>query len=225
MEEVARKSFGSAYEEVPFPTLVKACHFERVALGEKGFYATQNLDWDVDKGCGTPFLYFTNGCAVSEVEIDRFTGAMRVLRSDLLMDIGKPINPGIDRGQITGAFVQGLGWLTNEELRYAPDGELLSHSPTTYKIPNIQDLPPVFNVDWIENDTNTLNIRSSKAVGEPPLLLAISVWMAIKNALSFVSGGAIPQLHAPATGEEILRRLAQYSRAGVAGREVAAAAP
>ena len=216
MEEVAQKAFGRPYGEVPFATLVKSCHFERVPLGEKGFYATQHLDWDVDKGCGTPFLYFTNGCAVSEVEIDRFTGAMRVLRSDLLMDIGKPINPGIDRGQITGAFVQGLGWLTNEEMRYAPDGELLSHSPTTYKIPNIQDLPPVFNVDWIDNDTNTLNLRSSKAVGEPPLLLAISVWMAIKNALSFVSGGAIPQLHAPATGEEILRRLTQYAERSVA---------
>jgi xanthine dehydrogenase large subunit len=222
MEEVARSAFGQAYEDVPFATLVKSCHMERVSLGEKGFYATQHLDWDADTGCGTPFLYFTNGCAVSEVEIDRFTGMMRVLRSDLLMDVGKPINPGIDRGQITGAFVQGMGWLTNEELRYAPDGELLSHSPTTYKIPNIQDLPPVFNVDWIENDTNTLNLRSSKAVGEPPLLLAISVWMAVKNALTFVSGGAIPQLVVPATGEEILRRLTEYTREGA--REVAAAA-
>src|SRR5438045_3604725 len=138
--------------------------------------------------------------------------------------IGRTINPGIDRGQITGAFVQGMGWLTNEELRYGPDGELLSHSPTTYKIPNIQDLPPVFNVDWIENDANALNIRSSKAVGEPPLLPAISVWMAVKNALSFVSGEAIPQLGAPATGEEILRRLTEYRRAGAAAREVAAAA-
>src|SRR5262249_31303053 len=210
--------------EVPFAVLARMCHIARVSLGDKGFYATKNLEWDADKGRGTPFLYFTSGVAVSEVEIDRFTGAMRVLRSDLLMDIGKPINPGIDRGQITGAFVQGMGWLTNEELRYAPDGELLSHSPTTYKIPNIQDRPRVFNVDWIENDANTLNIRSSKAVGEPPLLLSISVWMAVKNALSFVSGGAIPQLHAPATGEEILRRLTQYSRAGTAVRGVAAAA-
>jgi xanthine dehydrogenase large subunit len=211
MEEVARAA-GKSYEEIPFAALIKMCYVERVSLGDKGFYATKNLDWDVDQGCGTPFLYFTNGCAVSEVEIDRFTGAMRVLRSDLLMDIGKPINPGIDRGQITGGFVQGMGWLTNEELRYAPDGELLSHSPTTYKIPNIQDLPAVFNVDWIENDTNTLNLRSSKAVGEPPLLLSISVWMAVKNALSFVAGDAIPQLHAPATGEEILRRLTEYGR-------------
>jgi xanthine dehydrogenase large subunit len=224
MEDVAREVLGRPYHEVPFVDLVKRCYLERVPLGEKGFYATKNLDWDVDKGCGTPFLYFTTGVAVSEVEIDRFTGAMTVLRSDLLMDIGMPINPGIDRGQITGAFVQGMGWLTTEELRYAPDGELLSHSPTTYKIPNIQDLPPVFNVDWIENDANALNIRSSKAVGEPPLLLAVSVWMAVKNALSFVSGEAIPQLHAPATGEEILRRLTEYRRAGAAAREVAAPA-
>jgi xanthine dehydrogenase large subunit len=186
---------------VPFEALVKMCYLERVSLGERGFYATKHLDWDADRGCGTPFLYFTMGAAVSEVEIDRFTGMMRVLRSDLLMDIGRSINPGIDRGQITGAFVQGMGWLTNEELRYAPNGELLSHSPTTYKIPNIQDLPPVFNVDWIDNPTNVKNVRSSKAVGEPPLLLAISVFSAIRQAL----GGI--KIDAPATGEEILRSL------------------
>ncbi len=211
-------------ERVPWPAFVKMCYMERISLGERGFYATKGLDWDIDKGCGTPFLYFTQGCAVSEVEIDRFTGMMQILRSDLLMDIGKAINPGIDRGQITGAFVQGLGWLTNEELRRTPEGELLTHSPTTYKIPNIQDLPAVFNVDWIENPGNTLNLRSSKAVGEPPLLLAISVFCAIKNALSFVTGGAIPELNAPATGEEILMRLtaAQRSSAGVNGRRVAA---
>src|SRR5207247_8504902 len=103
------------HRRVPFTALVKMSRLERVSLGDKGFYATEHLDWNADTGCGTPFLYFTMGCAASEVEIDRFTGAMRVLRSDLLMDVGKPINPGIDRGQITGAFVQGLGWLTNEE--------------------------------------------------------------------------------------------------------------
>jgi xanthine dehydrogenase large subunit len=213
---------------VQWQGLVKMAYLERVSLGERGFYSTQGIDWDADKGMGAPFLYFTKGCAVSEVEIDRFTGHMTVLRSDLLMDIGKPINPGIDRGQITGAFVQGMGWLTNEEMRYAAGGELLSHSPTTYKIPNIQDLPAVFNVDWIENDTNTQNIRSSKAVGEPPLLLAISVWCAIKNALGYVSGGAIPKIHAPATGEEILARLTHYARGARAAddaREVAAPQP
>src|SRR5438552_4594271 len=157
--------------KLPWRKLIDAAYHERVSLGDKGFYSTQGLDWDADKGMGTPFLYYTNGVAISEVEIDRFTGMMQVLRSDLLMDIGESINPGIDRGQITGAFVQGMGWLTTEELRYALDGELLSHSPTTYKIPNIQDLPEVFNVACIDNDTNTVNIRGSKAVGEPPLLL------------------------------------------------------
>src|SRR5207253_3987642 len=189
-------------QRVPFAALVKMCHLERVSVGERGFYSTQGLDWDADKGCGAPFLYFTQGTAISEIEIDRFTGMMQVRRCDLLMDIGKPINPGIDRGQITGAFIQGMGWLTNEELRWDAKGNLLSHSPTTYKIPNIGDVPAVFNVDWIDAE-NPLNIRSSKAVGEPPLLLAISVFMAIKNAL----GGA--KINAPATGEEILMRLTE----------------
>ena len=208
---------------VPFAALVKMCHLERVSVGERGFYSTQGLEWDADKGCGAPFLYFTQGTAISEIEIDRFTGMMQVLRSDLLMDIGKPINPGIDHGQITGAFIQGMGWLTNEELRYDAKGNLLSHSPTTYKIPNIQDVPPVFNVDWIDAE-NALNIRSSKATGEPPLVLAISVWMAVKNALSYLSSGEIPKLHAPATGEEILMRITAYRRSarGTDAREVAA---
>lgn len=200
------------HQRISFAALVKMCHLERVSVGERGFYSTQGLDWDADKGRGVPFLYFTQGVGISEVEIDRFTGMMQVLRCDLLMDIGKPINPGIDRGQITGAFIQGMGWLTNEELRYDAKGNLLSHSPTTYKIPNIQDLPPVFNVDWIDAE-NPLNIRSSKATGEPPLVLAISVWMAVKNALSYLSGGEIPKLHAPATGEEILMRMTAYRRA------------
>jgi xanthine dehydrogenase large subunit len=209
-------------QKIEWQGLVKMAYIDRVSLGERGFYSTQGIDWDNDQGCGTPFLYFTQGCAVAEVEIDRFTGMMHVLRSDLLMDIGESINPGIDRGQITGAYIQGMGWLTNEELRYAPDGELLSHSPTTYKIPNIQDLPPVFNVDWIENKGNRANIRSSKAVGEPPLLLGISVWCAVKNALSYVSNGEIVKLNAPATGEEILRRLTHYTKASSRKDRVAA---
>lgn len=214
-------------ERLTFSSLVKMCYHARVSLGERGFYATKYLEWDAEAGRGTPFLYFTKGAAVSEVEIDRFTGMMRILRSDLLMDIGRPINPGIDRGQITGAFIQGLGWLTNEELRYTADGELLSHSPTTYKIPNIQDLPPEFHVDWIDNPTNIKNVRASKAVGEPPLLLAISVFSAIKNALGFLSGDEIPKLNAPATGEEILLRMTAYrrrARGGESAREVAAPA-
>src|SRR5262249_29141388 len=198
--------------KLPWKKLIDEAYHERVHLGDKGFYATQGLEWDPEKGKGTPFLYFTQGTAISEVEIDRFTGMMRILRSDVLMDIGKPINPGIDRGQMTGAFVQGAGWLTTEELRRTEEGDLLTHSPTTYKIPNIQDMPEIFNVDYIENEANTVNIRASKAVGEPPLLLGISVFIAVKNALSYVSNGAIPKIDAPATGEEILLRLTALRR-------------
>ncbi len=198
---------------LPFRELVGIAHRERIHLGEKGFYSTQGIDWDPENGRGNPFLYFTNGCAVSEVLIDRFTGMMEVLRSDLLMDIGRPINPGIDRGQIIGAFIQGLGWCTTEELRYNDKGLLLSHSPTTYKIPNIQDLPAIFNVDWIDNDTNTVNIHGSKAVGEPPLLLGLSVWAAIKNAISHLTNGDLPTLKLPATNEEILMRITAARRA------------
>ncbi|CAN5517867.1 xanthine dehydrogenase molybdopterin binding subunit [soil metagenome] len=199
-------------QRMSFADLVHHAYLERVSLGERGFYATPHLHYDAEANLGRPFLYFTNGVAVSEVEIDRFTGQMRLLRSDLLMDIGRPINPGIDRGQITGGFVQGYGWLTNEELRYSTTGILWSHSPTTYKIPNISDVPEVFNVDWIDNPTNTINVRRSKAVGEPPLLLGISVWTAIKHALTFVSGDEVARLHAPATIEEIVMRLAHYTR-------------
>jgi xanthine dehydrogenase large subunit len=150
------------------------------------------------------------GGAVSEVLIDRFTGDLTVERVDMLMDIGTPINPGIARGQLTGAFIQGMGWVTTEELKYKQSGELLSHSPTTYKIPNIQDTPPIFNVDTFDFE-NPVNIKGSKAVGEPPLCLGLSVWAAVKNALSYASAGKIPKLHLPATNEEILKRLTELA--------------
>lgn len=206
LDEVeARHGDGLTWEQ-----LVQLAYRERVSLGERGFYATPRLDWDWTSGRGTPFLYFTMATSCSEVEIDRFTGDLRVLRSDVLMDIGRPINPGVDRGQLVGGFVQGLGWVTTEELRYDERGVLLSHSPTTYKIPNVHDVPPIFNIDWIEHD-NPINVAGSKAVGEPPLLTAISVWCAVKHALSFVSGDQIPKLRLPATNEEILGRLTHYA--------------
>jgi xanthine dehydrogenase large subunit len=199
---------------IGFAEVARAAHRLRIDLGERGFYATPLIQWDHERYQGRPFLYFTNACAVSEVRIDRFTGMTQVVRTDILMDIGRPMIPGIDRGQITGGFVQGLGWCTTEELRYGPKGELLTHSPTTYKIPNIGDLPPVFNVAWIENDTNTVNLRGSKAVGEPPLLTAISVWCAIKHALGFVAKDGVAKPKLPATCEEILLRIEEYERAG-----------
>jgi xanthine dehydrogenase large subunit len=197
-----------------FKELVKIAYMNRVSLGERGYYATKGLDWSWDAGpegtaSGHPFLYYTQGAAVSEVTIDRFTGELKVERVDILMDIGKPVNPGIARGQLTGAFIQGMGWVTTECLKYAEDGTLLSHSPTTYKIPNIQDTPEVFNVNWIDKE-NSVNVKGTKAVGEPPLCLGLSVWCAVKYALRSVSGAEIPKLILPASNEEIVMRLAEY---------------
>ncbi|MBU6450471.1 MAG: xanthine dehydrogenase molybdopterin binding subunit [Cyanobacteria bacterium REEB67] len=193
-----------------FAQLVGMAYRERVPLGARGHYATQGIGFDWSVGKGSPFLYYTNGTCVSEVTIDRFTGDLKVDRVDILMDIGRSINPMINRGQIIGAFIQGMGWLTTEDLRYSSAGALLSYSPTTYKIPNIYDTPPLFNVHTIENEC-TVNIRGTKAVGEPPLVLAVSTWTAVKNALSYVSGEHIATLATPASGEEILERLTYYA--------------
>lgn len=190
---------------VPFGQLCDDARRDRVDLGARGFFATPGIDFNRETGRGTPFFYFTQGAAVAEVVIDRLTGEMRVLRSDLLIDIGESINPGIDRGQIIGGYIQGMGWVTNECLVYNDRGELLSHSPTTYKIPAITDIPAVFNLDLFPNADNTHNVASSKAVGEPPLMMALAVWAAAKNALSYVNGKAENDLMLPATGEELLR--------------------
>ncbi|MGN6371225.1 MAG: xanthine dehydrogenase molybdopterin binding subunit [Phycisphaerae bacterium] len=193
-----------------FRDVVCQAHAQRINLGERGFYATPGIHFDRERFKGSPFLYYTNGAACAEVLIDRFTGDMKVQRVDLLMDAGVPINPGIDRGQIIGGFVQGMGWCTTEELKYSETGALLSHSPTTYKIPNVSDIPPVFNVRFFENDQNDVSIKRSKALGEPPLLLGLSVWAAVKDALSYVAGpGRIASLSLPATNEQILMRLTQ----------------
>ena len=178
---------------------------ERVDLGARGFFATPGVDFNRETGRGTPFFYYTQGAAVVEVAIDRFTGELSIPRADLLIDIGRSINPGVDRGQIVGGFIQGMGWVTAEALTYNDRGMLLSHSPTTYKIPAITDVPADFRVALFENNDNVQNIRRSKAVGEPPLMLAIAAWAAVKNALSYVSTEGAAALTLPATGEEILR--------------------
>jgi xanthine dehydrogenase large subunit len=198
--------------QLSFAQVVCQAYELRVSLGERGFYATPGIDFDRQTCRGTPFLYFTNGVAAAEVSIDRFTGEYKILRTDLIMDIGRSINPGIDRGQTVGAFIQGIGWVTTEELVYGPKGQLLSFSPTTYKIPNASDLPEVFNVRFLENPHNEVSLHRSKAVGEPPLLLGVCVWLAIKNALSYI-GGQTPRLSIPATGERVLMAMEQL-RAG-----------
>lgn len=193
---------------LPFQKICCQAYEERVSLGERGFYATPGVDFNRESGKGHPFLYFTNGVACSEVLIDRFTGEMKVSRVDLFMDIGESINPGIDRGQVIGGFIQGMGWVTTEELKYHAKGDLLSYSPTTYKIPNVSDLPEVFNVVMIDNPNNDVSIKRSKAVGEPPLLLGLSVWAAVKNALnSQAPANEFVTLRLPATAEEILLTL------------------
>lgn len=192
---------------VAFAEIAGRARRGRVDLGERAFFATPDIHFDPETNQGSPFAYYTNGAAVSEVTIDLWSGALTVDRVDLLMDIGESINPGIDKGQVVGGFVQGMGWVTTEELKYSPDGDLLSCSPTTYKIPGSLEVPARFHVAFVENPENRGNIRGSKAVGEPPLLLGISVWTAVKHALSFACDGQIPALALPATGEEILRCL------------------
>ncbi|QDS97113.1 xanthine dehydrogenase molybdopterin binding subunit [Adhaeretor mobilis] len=192
---------------------------ERVDLGARGFYATPGVDFNRETGRGNPFFYYTTGAAIAEVTIDRFTGELTFDRADLLMDVGKMINPGIDRGQVIGGFIQGVGWVTNEDLRYDETGRLLSTGPTTYKIPNVTDLPRTFNVDFIDNPKHTINVRKSKAVGEPPLMLGLCVWLAAKHALSHIADEAsVPgpvELSIPATAEELLTRMTTLTKSAV----------
>lgn len=199
-------------QTISWKDLVIQCFLNRISLGEYAHFKTEGLGFNKKTGQGTPFKYFTNGVAVSEVIIDEYTGECKVQQVDIMMDLGRMINPGIDRGQVTGAFVQAMGWVTTENLYYSPEGQLLSHSPTTYKIPNIQDTPRVFHVSFIENNQNTENVKGSKAVGEPPFLLGISVWTAIKNALSYRANNQTIQLQSPATTERILMELTRLKR-------------
>ncbi len=214
-------------QRIAFGELCAAARRDRVDLGARGFYATPGVDYNRETGRGNPFLYYTQGAAAAEVQIDRFTGELTVPRVDLLIDIGRSINPGVDMGQITGGFIQGMGWVTGECLVYNERGELLSHSPTTYKIPAVTDVPRVFNCELFPNDDNVETVASSKAVGEPPLMHALCVWCAVKHALACVSPDAASQLRLPATGEEILRclTLASTSRLDRQPAQIAAPAP
>ena len=193
-------------QNISFGELAKKAHEARISLTSTGFYATPKVAWDRDKAKGRPFFYFAYGAACSEVTIDTFTGEMRVDRVDILHDVGRSLNPAMDMGQIEGGFVQGMGWLTNEELVFDEEGKLRTHAPSTYKIPTAADVPADFRVKIFESKGNTENtIYRSKAVGEPPLMLAISVWSAIFNAVASINPGRIPPLDAPATAETILR--------------------
>jgi xanthine dehydrogenase large subunit len=194
---------------LPFCELVARAYLERIQLWSDGFYATPGLHWDRNTLTGRPFYYFAYGAAVSEVLVDTLTGEWRLLRADLLHDVGASLNPAIDIGQVEGGFVQGMGWLTTEELVWHPKtGALLTHAPSTYKIPTANDVPAEWHVRLYENRNAEDSIHRSKAVGEPPLLLAFSVWLAIRDAVATALGpGSDPRLDAPATPEAILRAL------------------
>ncbi|MCO4794117.1 MAG: molybdopterin-dependent oxidoreductase [Bacteriovoracaceae bacterium] len=191
--------------EIKLTEAIKMAYLNRVSLGGYAHFKTENLGFDKSKCEGRAFNYFTNGAAVCLVEIDEYTGELKVLKTDILMDLGRPLNPGIDKGQVTGAFIQGMGWVTHENLFYSDKGVLLSHSPTTYKIPNIQDTPREFNVEFIENHENQQAVHRSKAVGEPPFLLGGTVFCAIKDALRYRV--ADNRITSPATNEKIIMKL------------------
>ncbi len=194
---------------IAFDTLVGEAYIDREQLWSDGFYATPGLSWDKDKMFGRPFYYYAYGAAVSEVVVDTLTGEWKLLRADVLHDAGKSLNPAVDIGQVEGAFIQGMGWLTMEELVWHPKtGLLTTHAPSTYKIPTANDCPPVFNVRLFEAQNVQDSIHRSKAVGEPPLLLPFSVFFAIRDAVSAVADHRVdPPLQAPATSESILRAI------------------
>ncbi|MFZ6645667.1 xanthine dehydrogenase molybdopterin binding subunit [Undibacterium sp. TJN25] len=199
-------------QTIPFADLVGKAYLARVQLWSDGFYATPHLHWDSKTMTGSPFSYFAYGAAVSEVIVDTLTGEWKLLRADALYDAGNSLNPAIDIGQVEGAFIQGMGWLTTEELWWNKAGKLMTHAPSTYKIPAISDCPEDFRVALFNNRNVADSIHRSKAVGEPPLLLPFSVFFAIRDAIASVADyKKNPPLQAPATGEAILKAVEAIS--------------
>jgi len=207
--QVGRKRIG-------FAELTQLAWFARTSMSATGFYRTPRINYDRATFSGRPFFYFAYGAAVSEVILDTLSGENRLLRVDILHDCGKSLNPAIDLGQIEGGFIQGAGWLTSEELCWNEQGELQTHAPSTYKIPVCSDLPPDFRVTMLETSANREDtIYRSKAVGEPPLMLALSVFHALRDAVASVDGyQSIPILHAPATPEAVLHAINLLKAAG-----------
>ena len=193
-------------QEIPFADLVRTAYMARIQLSSTGFYKTPEIHWDRAAGSGKPFYYFSYGAAAAEVTVDTLTGEYRVDRVDILHDVGKSLNPALDRGQVEGGFVQGMGWLTMEELWWDQRGHLRTHAPSTYKIPACSDRPKIFNVHLLENSPNSKDtIYRSKAVGEPPLMLGMSVLHAISDAVASVADyQRCPRIDPPATPEKVL---------------------
>jgi xanthine dehydrogenase molybdopterin binding subunit len=205
--------------KIPFSELVKQAYLKQVSLSATGFYKTPGIYYDRESGRGNPFFYYAYGMAVSEVEVDVLTGESKFLRADILHDVGDSLNPEIDIGQIEGGFIQGVGWVTTEEIKWDKKGQLLTHSPDTYKIPTVNDIPGIFNVELLKGYPNEGTIRKSKAVGEPPLMLAFSVWLAIKDAVSAVGNHLFePTFSLPATAEGVLLSIEEIKKKGLGVR-------
>ncbi|GAA0852227.1 xanthine dehydrogenase molybdopterin binding subunit [Aliiglaciecola litoralis] len=200
--------------QISFLELVQQAYIGRVSLSTSGFYKTPKIHYDRATGKGRPFFYFAYGASCSEVTVDTLTGECMVERVDILHDVGTSLNPAIDIGQIEGGFIQGMGWLTNEDLRWDDKGRLISNNPATYKIPAVGDTPKIFNVELYPDPNPEDSIYHSKAVGEPPLMLAMSVWCAIKDSISSLSEYRLDaDLPAPATAENILMACNKIRRA------------
>jgi xanthine dehydrogenase large subunit len=207
---------------IDFATLALDAHAARISLSSTGFYRTPKIHWDRRTHTGRPFFYFAYGAAVSEIAIDTLTGETRLLRVDILHDVGRSVNPALDIGQIEGGFLQGTGWLTSEELWWNARGELATHAPSTYKIPTARDWPVHANIRLLADSPNVEDtVFRSKAVGEPPLMLAMSVFHAIRDAVAQCGGPhARPALSAPATPESVLRAVqALHAATAAAARE------
>ena len=199
-------SAGNPDQSLPFAEFVHKAYMARVSLSEKGFYSTPDIHVDKDAGIGNPFYYFANGASVSEVIVDTLTGNYRVERVDILHDVGRSLNAAIDRGQIEGGFAQGMGWLTTEELLWDKDGKIISNGPANYKVPTAHDVPEEVHIDFYEKENPVPTVHRSKAVGEPPFMLAISVWCALRDACaSLTDYRQIPPLAVPATPEQVFR--------------------
>ncbi len=211
-------------QEIPFRTLIKQAYMARVSLSATGYYATPKIHWDRASGTGRPFYYYAYGAACSEVAVDTLTGEHRIERVDILHDCGRSLNPEIDMGQVEGGFVQGVGWLTTEELMWDARGRLTTHAPSTYKIPACGDRPRIFNVRLLQGaDNREDTIFRSKAVGEPPLMLGFSVLHAISDAVASLADYRLcPRLDAPATPERVLDAVERVTAAADLARRDAA---
>jgi xanthine dehydrogenase molybdopterin-binding subunit B len=206
--------FAARGASVTWEAACERAYLTQVPLSATGFYKTPNIGYDRTVGRGRPFHYYAFGAAVTEVELDGYSGMKRIVRTDILHDVGDSLNPSIDRGQVEGAYVQGVGWLTGEELKWDAKGRLLTHSASTYQIPSVSDAPMDFRVALLPDAAQRSVIHGSKAVGEPPFMLALSAREALRDAVAaFGPRGGVVTLPSPATHEALFHAVRARLRA------------